>query len=66
MKVAYYESRQNSKQVSYIKHFNPMHGWWSYYMHEHEGFSAKLVNPGIMLNSQNWKKTSTGRNWLGP
>ena len=26
MKVGYYESRQNSKQVSYIIYLDPMHG----------------------------------------
>ena len=26
MKVGYYESKQNSKQVSYIIYFDPMHG----------------------------------------
>ena len=26
MKVAYYETRQDSKQLSYINYFNPMHG----------------------------------------
>ena len=42
MRVGYYESRQNSKQVSYIKHFNPMHSCEVIKCMKHEGCSVKL------------------------
>ena len=42
MKVGYYESRQNSKQVPYITYLDPMHGSWVIICMNMEGFSVKL------------------------
>ena len=42
MKVGYYETRQNSKQVTYIKYFKPMHGCGVIKCMIMKGFSVKL------------------------
>ena len=44
MKVGNYETRQNSKQVTYIKHFKPMHGCGVIKCMKPRHFSVKLEN----------------------
>ena len=50
MKVGYYESRQNSKQVSYIIYLDPMHGCGVIICMNLKGFSEKLQS---LDNTQN-------------
>jgi len=57
MKVGYYESRQNSKQVSYIKFFNPMHGCEVIKCMKSRDFSANLQSQDNMENRSNGKNT---------
>ena len=57
MKVAYYETRWNSKHFTYIKHFNMMHGSWDIICLKFMGFSVNLLNLRIMLKSLDRKKT---------
>ena len=46
MIVAYYETRQNFKQLSYIIYLDPMHGCEVIKCMKLGGFSVKLQFPG--------------------
>ena len=46
MKVGYYETRQNSKHISYIIYLDPMHGCEVIKCMKFKGVSAKLQKPG--------------------
>ena len=52
MKVAYYETRKKFKQVTYIKHFDMMHGWWVIKCMNSRDFSANLQSQDKSKNIQ--------------
>ena len=54
--MTYYETRQNSKKVSYITYFNPMHGKLDIKCMNSRDFSAKLALSGKSKNRSIRKK----------
>ena len=65
MKVAYYETRQNSKHFTCLKHFNPMHSCGVIICMNLKGFSEKLQSLDKWANRRT-KKTCHGPKLAGP
>ena len=49
MKVAYYETTQNSKHFSYLKFLHKMHSLRDMICMNHRGFSVNLANSGKLV-----------------